>query len=478
MIRSMIAAVLVGVVSVSALAQSQSPSELFDSAKGAYMLVQYDIAGQAQDGKLAVQTMSGPALCVDPSGVFMTFGLERGMQPAVNTTTAPTQPGEYSNLKIVEPGIGGKSYKAQFVSTDALTGLSFVKVAEAGKFEAVKFVETAPTIGQRIVSVGVMPGDPGFTRYMGLGYVSALVRIPNKAYFVTGGSLTAPLSVVLSESGQALGMVFASEPARPFQTTIQMQNQQAAQIGLIGQLERQYFVPASEFVYVIKNFAQQRQLPWMGVLQFGPVADKAAVAAQGVLAEQPAAKAGLKEGDLVVALNNEPVERLSTPQLTAAAFSATFLRNSAGETITLSVEPKEGGAAKSIQVKLEPQPAMAEEAPKHLSIPLGVLVRDRVLLDNYILPGKAAAASGALVMAIVQGGLLEQLQANDIITAVNGEAIANVGDFRKVSEAAIKAEKPVTLTVIRGDQQLAPIQVKLPPAPTTAPATAPAAAAK
>jgi putative serine protease PepD len=74
---------------------------------------------------------------------------------------------------------------------------------------------------------------------------------------------------------------------------------------------------------------------------------------QGVVANGPAAKAGLKPGDLITAVNGHPIN-------TTNQFVATIANYAPGTTVTLTV--KRGGQTKTIKLTLGSQPSNAPSA--------------------------------------------------------------------------------------------------------------------
>jgi serine protease Do len=456
---------------ISASVYADASSLLADAAKktdGTMAVISYKIQGQ---------NMGGVAVCIDPSGVFLTFSIEPGMRMAATpagATTAPATTAGIENLEIIVPGPEPERFQGELVSTDPETGIAFVRdITRKRKWSAVEFAETSELkTGMPVASAGLMWGDPALTKYYGLGYVSAEVRTPVRMVYVTGGSLTGACSPVLNESGKAIGLVVPQQPFLSYQVAAQ---QGQGEIRLLGRQERQFFMPVEEFAHVLKNRDKQRTLPWMGVLELRGA--DSGVAVGRVLPGQVADRAGLKDGDVILALNGKPVEKLATPEMTGEAFARRLIRLDPGDKISLTVKTRDGEkwTEKAIELTLEPQPMSAAQAPRTISIPAGVLVRDKVLLDRYFLPGRSATTPGVVVAGVIQGSLAESLQAGDLINSVNGEPIANVQEFARAVDAAVAGGKPISLIVWRGDNQLPVLNIPARPAPpATAPTTAPA----
>ena len=148
---------------------------------------------------------------------------------------------------------------------------------------------------------------------------------------MTGGRLTALGSPVFNADGRAIGLV---SPQRflSYQTVL---NGRVTNISLSGQDETAFFMPVDEFAHVLLSIpaspAQVRRLPWIGVLNFSGVAKEAAdimkldspgVMIEGVIPKGPAAKAGLADRDVVLAINGEKFPPVAMPDMAAALLAA------------------------------------------------------------------------------------------------------------------------------------------------------------
>ena len=162
-------------------------------------------------------------------------------------------------------------------------------------------------------------------------------------------------------------------------------------------------------------------------------------------------KAGLKNRDIIVGFNGSPLEKLASPSLVSENFVRNLMKSS-GKQVTLTM--LSGGKTRTVTLPLEPLPKLANEARRDFHRSIGLLVREKVLLDRYLEKTPAAEADGILVVAVARRAPASNagLQAGDVITVINGGAVKTVEQCRKIIDKALSKKPPtnLTLTVLRG----------------------------
>ena len=168
-----------------------------------------------------------------------------------------------------------------------------------------------------------------------------------------------------------------------------------------------------------------------------------------VIKETPAAAAGLRNGDLVVAFRDRPV--VDTRGLQRAVSSTEV-----GETVRLTVLRQDEGR-RPVQVRVGRMPeAMAAD---RVAAEYGFLVRDP---DGQPELGGARASPVPSVAAVVPRTRAERagLQVGDVLTEVAGRPVISIDAVREALLAA-GPDGPLPLVLRRGQEQ---IQVTLDPA--------------
>jgi serine protease Do len=160
-----------------------------------------------------------------------------------------------------------------------------------------------------------------------------------------------------------------------------------------------------------------------------------------VMKETPAAAAGLKNGDLVVAFKNRPIVDTRTLQRYIAAANV-------GETVTLTVLRRDQGR-RPIEVRIGSMPDSV--AADRVAAEYGFLLRDPEALPD---PSAAQLHSGPATVAVVfPSGRAESagLQVGDVLVEVGGKPVASLTAVREVLLGL--TERGSLPLVVKRDQQ-------------------------
>lgn len=238
---------------------------------------------------------------------------------------------------------------------------------------------------------------------------------------------------------------------------------------------------------------------WLGVESQDVNAEKAKElklpAERGVLlgkivSDSPAAKAGLKENDVVTEVNGQRVEGEAQfrrmiheiPPGRAAQF--TVWRDGRSQNITVTLGKSEdranmwfrsdGPGAYSFQLPRVEVPMPDMQVFPGMEGDWGVLAggRPRLGIDAEDLSGQFGAYFGApdgegvLVREVNPGSPAEKagVKSGDVITSINGERVRSLGDLRE-KLAGKHDEKTIKLGVLRNKSEMS-VTVELPPPPS------------
>ncbi|MCS6922975.1 MAG: PDZ domain-containing protein [Fimbriimonadales bacterium] len=169
-----------------------------------------------------------------------------------------------------------------------------------------------------------------------------------------------------------------------------------------------------------------------------------------VLPYTEASKAGLQVGDLILALNGEPLEAFRSQD--ARDLERRIERLDIGSEATLTI--MRNGERIEVRVKLEPNPAAAEVARSVQQSELDFAVRDITALDRMRNRWREDQ-QGVLVVDVPNGGWaqLGGLRIGDLILAINEQLVQNIEDFQQVMRTVVDQQPAVVILKVLRDRE-------------------------
>ncbi len=435
------------------------------AAMGASSLAR--VAYSLDNGLTPPQKLGGQAVCIDDAAgrlTFITFDMSLSLPP-----------GELTGLTLTPAGQVGNGVKATFIGTDPRTGLSFITVtgAKAHKWKALKFERTSGLkLGQELCSVGLLTPDMGNAAYMGLARLGAKLRLPDQAYYVSGGDLTVKSSPVMTLDGRGVGLVGGQRPMR-----VEMNLSGRRTVALTAARDAtRYFVPVDEFSDALQRIPASatdiKPLSWFGIFQLRDLPSSEAAMydlkdAPGVIVKQllpggPADKKGVRVNDVILAVNGKPLEKLPTPTLTRLAFQRKMLALPAGETVSLTILRDD--KRRDVQLTSEALPARMHLAKRHYSKKFGFAARDLVVYDRYADESEPLTAEGVVVLYMLTRSPLRAIEVQPpvLITHIDGQAVPNVDALAKVLAGVLAGGKKEVKFVVLDGRKPKVVPVKVP----------------
>jgi serine protease Do len=338
----------------------------------------------------------------------------------------------------------GETFKAKVIGTDAKTDLALIKVETDKTFPYVKFAETPPRVGDWVVAVGnpfglggtVTTGivsangrDIGASTYDDYIQIDAPINKGNSGgpAFNMDGNVIGVNTAIFSPSGGSVGIGF-DIPASTAKLVV-------AQLKAHG--------------YVNHAFLGVRVQPVST-----DIADSLGLKkAQGAIVDQPmadspAAKAGIKAGDVITAVNGKPVKD-------SRDLARTIGMMAPGSSVKIALVHK--GEAKTLDVTLAKLPnersAKADTGSKQTEngVPH---------LGLQLAPAKDVAGAGDKGVAVLgvdpDGPAAERgFQTGDVILEVGGKQVSDVEQVRAaLREAKAKGRHDVLMRVKTADASM------------------------
>ena len=326
----------------------------------------------------------------------------------------------------------GKTLEATVVGKDPKTDLAVLKASGSGNFPFVKFASTSPRVGDWVLAMGNPFGLGGTVtagivsasgRDIGSGPYDDYLQIDapvNKGNsggptFNTRGEVIGVNTAIYSPSGGSIGIAFDI----PAETAKQV----ADQLKSNGSVSR----------------------GWIGVMVQPVTADIADTLglkeAKGALIDDvqqggPAAKAGLKSGDVVVAIGQDEIKD-------ARELARKIAGVAPGKQLTLSV--RRNGKDEAITVTPAAYPNEQGKVARQDRREGGDQLGD-AKLGLYLAPAKeveGAGAQGVVVVNVDPSGVAADkgLQQGDVILDAGGKTVSTPNDVSTAVSDARKAGK-------------------------------------
>src|SRR5450631_3118454 len=336
----------------------------------------------------------------------------------------------------------GKTYSAKVIGTDARTDVALIKVEGGANFPFAKLSDGKPRIGDWVLAVGNPFGLGGTVtagivsasgRDIGNGPYDDFIQIDapvNKGNsggpaFNMQGEVVGVNTAIYSPSGGSVGIAF-SIPAGTVKS-------------VIGQLKDKGTVNRG----------------WIGV-QIQPVTQDIADSlglkqAEGALVAEPqsdgpAAKAGIEPGDVVTAVNGQPIKD-------ARELARIIGRFAPGNAVKLDVLHKGNnkvvgltlGQLPNVQEAKADTDADAKGSTRGIEVPrLGLTLAPASKLAGEAKKGVVVTKVDPKSAAADRG-----FKEGDVILEVAGKSVANPGDVREAIEAARTDKKNSVLMRLR-----------------------------
>ena len=324
--------------------------------------------------------------------------------------------------------------KARIVGTDPKTDIAVLEVDARG-IEGIekRVAKLGDSDKVRVGQIVIAIGNPyGLERTVTVGVVSALKRsigiTQYESYIQTDAAINPGNSggPLINIKGEVIGIntaIVASGQGLGFAIPINLAKWVMEQILKHGRVIR----------------------GWLGVViqEITPDIAEAIGVREGIIIAQvikgsPADRAGLKVGDIIVALNGKKMDSVRDLQLS-------IMKTRPGTVVTLTVIRE--GKKKEIKVKIGELPERGRPKPRDVEgEDLGLSLRDLTPQEKARL-----GVEGVLVVSVVPGSLAHRsgLRPGDVIMRVNYRKVRTVKEFYKAIERLKELGKSKALLLVR-----------------------------
>jgi len=380
---------------------------------------------------------------------------------AVNARSTPSQ---LKDFKVYRAG-SAESAAGEYLGQDPLSGWHFVRAAESVRGELTpitKFVGEArePKMGEELWGIGLRNKDEDFMPYWMSGRVSLVQSLPMRTA-VALDEVTGPGLPAFDAEGKFMGLgltgfgesflQFSSSDRGGLPVLMMNVEESAALLTTPEVLPQLGRVPQNKF---------GRPLAWLGAYGLEPVdaevarflklGSQSAVVFSEVVEGGPAARGGLKEGDVLLAIDGQALPRFRPDRGVVQFVGREIVRRKPGDEITLTV--LRNGERQDVTIALGDQPKLLREAERQYFDRIGFTAREFVHDDAVARRVNPQGANGVVAHFVKPNGPASTagLRTDDWIREIDGVGVQNFEDAVKrltdIEEDNTRAECVVLVT--------------------------------
>ena len=441
------------VIATAVAAQAAPLVDLFNERLKSVVAVEFFVQDEIERHPVSVQ-----GTVVDTNGTIILPGA--AILPGV-------PPSQLKDFKVYRPGSIEPS-NATYLGQDALTGWHFIRVEEKLRNQLVPIshydaVTADPVLSEELWGIGLRNKDEDFMPYFLSARVAMVTKLPQKTA-ILATEVAGPGLPVFNSAGQLAGLAQTSFGQN---FLLFSHNQNATPILLVNVEESSVVLLADEVLPNLGRIPQSvtgRPIAWFGAYGLQPVDPEVAkllklenqpgVVLSDLMDGSPAVKAGLKERDIVLALDGQPLPRLKPDRVVPGYFGQELLRRRPGDVVTLTVS--RDGTRQEIKVTLGDEPKLVREADRHYFERLGFTAREFLATDGIANRIKPSEQQGVVAQFVKPGSPVGTagLRPDDWVREIDGDEIKTYEQaMKKLTQ--IEAEKnrsEFVLLVSRGGE--------------------------
>lgn len=394
---------------------------------------------------------------------------------AVDTRASPKQ---MKQFKVHRPGDAAGS-DATYLGQDAFTGWHFVRADEKLAAQLTPITAWAasgpapvPALAENVWGIGLRNKDEDFQPYILESHVALIQSLPQRTA-IAQQEVAGPGLPVFNSSGIFIGLAASSFG----QTYLEFSraDRTGTPVLLVDLEESSAFALAEEVIPYLGRVPQNvygRPLAWLGVYGLEPMdrdvanflnlsAQSGAVVSE-VLQDSPAEKAGMKNHDIIVAIDGQPLPRFRPERVVTDYVEREVEKRRPGEIMTLTV--LHGTDRAEMRATLGEEPKLIREADRKYFDHIGLTVREFVYGDAVARRIKTADATGVVVHYVKPNSpaAVAGLQPEDWIKEIDGAAVRSFAEALS-RLAAVDADpvRPEFVILVGRGSDTAILRVKL-----------------
>ena len=384
---------------------------------------------------------------------------------------------QLKDFKVYLPG-DAASTPAEYLGPDAFTNWHYVRVQ--GKVPgqltpitafAAKGSGRAPALAEFVWGIGLRSKDEDFAPYLMQSHVALIQSLPQRVG-IAQQEVAGPGLPVFDGEGVFIGLAAAAFGQSYLQVA---RNGRPSPVILYNVEESSAFLLAEEVLPHLGRIPKSvtgRPLAWLGAYGLQPMdrdvakflklsAQSGAVVSE-VLEGSPAEKAGLKNRDIILALDGKPLPQLKPDQVVVSYIEREIDRRSPGDAFGLTV--LRGNERLELKAVLGEQPKVMREAERKYFDRLGFSAREFVYGDAIERRVKASEPSGVIVHYVKSSSPvgIAGLRLDDWVREIDGVEVKTFAEaVAKLSEIERDEARPEFVLLVGRGGETAVLRVKL-----------------
>ncbi len=410
------------------------------------------------------------ALVADAAGTLV-------LPPGAINSYVP--PAKLKDFRIYLPGRPASEYSSgEYLGQDPVSGWHFVRMAE--KLHAHVTPVTAfaaksggiePALGEEFWGIGLRGKDEDFAPYFMASRVSHVQSLPERTAIALA-EIAAPGLPVFDREGAFAGIAIGGFG----QTFVQYsRNDRGLPIMLLNTDESSVFQLASDvapWLTRVPADVSGRPISWLGayglqpmdpeVATFLKLGDQSGCVVSEVLEGSPAEAAGLKDRDIILEIDGQPLPRFKPDRVVVTYFDRELGKRQPGDTLALTV--LRGTERVELKATLTDQPRLLREAERTYFEKLGFTAREFVYGDGVVRRVKLAGHKGVVAHFVKNSSPAGTagLRVDDWILEVDGTEVKTYAQaIEKLAAIEADANRSEFVLLISRNGETAVLRVKL-----------------
>lgn len=384
---------------------------------------------------------------------------------------------QLKDFKVYLPG-DATSTPGEYLGQDSYTGWHFVRAGEKIRAQLTPVTAFAAKNGKREVAladfvwgIGLRNKDEDFAPYIMQSHLALIQSLPQRTG-IAQQEVAAPGLPAFDRDGVFVGLAASSFGQSFLQFS---RNNRGSPVLLVNVEESSAFIVADEVLPNLGRIPKRvsgRPLAWLGAYGLEPMdrdvakflnlgAQSGAVVSE-VLEGSPAEKAGLKDRDIILALDGKPLPQFKPDRVVVSYIEREIDRRAPGDTFAIGV--LRGTERMELRAVLGEEPKLMREAERKYFDRLGFSAREFVYGDAIERRVKTAEPSGVIVHFVKPSSpaAVAGLRQEDWIKEIDGVEVKTFADATaKLAEAERDVARAEFVVLVSRGGETAVLRVKL-----------------